>query len=95
MDRVAISLTSKDVMQELGISDLQMGFVFSAFTLAYGLCAVPIGRFGDKLGPRSVLTWMVTGRSLLLEILTAVSAELCVFFLCATLRENNKPQQIK
>lgn len=60
MDRVAISLTSKDVMQELGISDLQMGFVFSAFTLAYGAFEIPTGWWGDRIGTRAVLTRIVT-----------------------------------
>lgn len=60
MDRVAISITSKDISRELGLSDVQMGFVFSAFTLAYGAFEIPTGWWGDRIGTRAVLTRIVT-----------------------------------
>lgn len=36
-----------------------MGFVFSAFTLAYGLFEIPTGAWGDRIGTRKVLTRIV------------------------------------
>ncbi|MCA2966457.1 MAG: MFS transporter [Acidobacteriota bacterium] len=60
MDRIAISITSKQVSRDLGLTDQQMGFVFSAFTLAYGLFEIPTGWWGDKVGTRSVLMRIVT-----------------------------------
>jgi sugar phosphate permease len=60
MDRIAISITSKQVSRDLGLNDQQMGFVFSAFTLAYGLFEIPTGWWGDKVGTRSVLMRIVT-----------------------------------
>ena len=36
-----------------------MGWVFSAFTLAYAIFEIPSGRLGDTLGPRKVLTRIV------------------------------------
>ena len=36
-----------------------MGFVFSAFTIAYALFEVPTGAWGDRIGPRRVLTRIV------------------------------------
>lgn len=60
MDRVCISITSKDITQELGLSDTQMGFVFSIFSLAYGAFEIPTGWWGDRIGTRSVLTRIVS-----------------------------------
>ena len=59
MDRVAISITSKDIAKDLGLSDYQMGFVFSAFTLAYAAFEIPTGWWGDRIGTRAVLTRIV------------------------------------
>lgn len=72
MDRVAISITSKDIAADLGLSDFQMGFVFSAFTLAYGAFEIPTGWWGDRVGTRSVLTRIVTWWSTF-TILTAAA----------------------
>src|SRR2546425_4135556 len=36
-----------------------MGYVFSAFTLAYGLFEIPCGWLGDKYGPRRMLMRVV------------------------------------
>jgi MFS family permease len=36
-----------------------MGFVFSAFTIAYALFEIPTGAWGDRIGPRRVLTRIV------------------------------------
>ena len=59
LDRVCISKTSDDIMRDLGLSNLQMGFVFSAFTLAYALFEIPTGAWGDRIGTRRVLTRIV------------------------------------
>src|SRR5437016_12759253 len=36
-----------------------MGFIFGAFTVAYGLFEIPTGRWGDRFGSRGVLTRIV------------------------------------
>jgi MFS family permease len=59
MDRVAISITARHIMRDLHLSDVQMGFVFSAFTLAYGLFEIPTGWWGERIGTRKVLTRIV------------------------------------
>lgn len=59
IDRVALSLTKKDVMRDLHITDDQMGWVFGAFAAAYALFEIPSGFLGDKLGPRNVLMRIV------------------------------------
>jgi MFS family permease len=59
MDRVAISITAGPIMRDLHLSDVKMGFVFSAFTLAYGLFEIPTGWWGERIGTRQVLTRIV------------------------------------
>ena len=41
LDRVTISVTRPDVARDLGLSPTQMGYVFSAFYLAYAQSAKP------------------------------------------------------
>ncbi|HJZ73174.1 MAG TPA: MFS transporter [Vicinamibacterales bacterium] len=59
LDRVAISVTRPDVARDLQLSPIQMGYVFSAFYLAYALFEIPTGWWGDRVGTRSVLTRIV------------------------------------
>src|SRR5882672_2808664 len=65
LDRVCISAAAPAIMADLGLSPLQMGYVFSAFLLAYSLFEIPSGWLGDVRGPRIVLWWsaftMLTG----------------------------------
>jgi MFS family permease len=60
LDRVCISAAAPSIMEDLGLSVLEMSVVFSAFTLAYSLFEVPSGWMADVLGPRRVLTRIVT-----------------------------------
>jgi MFS transporter, ACS family, glucarate transporter len=59
LDRVCISVAAPFMMADLHLSLVDMGFVFSAFTLAYSLFEVPSGWLGDRIGPRRVLTRIV------------------------------------
>ena len=59
LDRVCISIAAPFVMDDLGLTLVQMSLVFSAFTLAYSLFEVPSGWLGDVMGPRRVLTRIV------------------------------------
>jgi MFS transporter, ACS family, glucarate transporter len=59
MDRVCISQASTGIMRDLQLDKVQMGMVFSAFTLAYGIFEIPTGWWGDKIGTRRVLTRIV------------------------------------
>lgn len=59
IDRVCISKARPFIQQDLGFDDTQMGYVFSAFTLAYALFEIPGGWLGDKWGPRRVLLRVV------------------------------------
>ncbi len=61
LDRVCIAHAdvSAAIKAELRISDKQMGWVYSAFTLAYALFEMPTGAWGDRIGTRRVLTRVV------------------------------------
>jgi MFS family permease len=59
LDRVAISVTAPDMREDLGLSVVQMGWVFSAFVLSYGLFEIPTGWWGDRVGARRILTRIV------------------------------------
>jgi len=59
IDRVCISKARPFIQTDLGFDDTQMGYVFSAFTLAYALFEIPGGWLGDKWGPRRVLLRVV------------------------------------
>jgi len=59
LDRVCISFAAPHMMEDLGLTMVQMSLVFSAFTLAYSLFEVPSGWLGDVMGPRRVLTRIV------------------------------------
>jgi MFS transporter, ACS family, glucarate transporter len=58
-DRVCISTLAPAMMNDLGLSRMQMSFVFSAFTLAYAAFEVPTAWWGQKVGTRRVLTRIV------------------------------------
>ena len=59
LDRVCIAQTAQDMMRELSLSKKQMGFVFSAFTIAYAVFEIPTGAWGDRIGTRRLLTRIV------------------------------------
>jgi ACS family glucarate transporter-like MFS transporter len=81
LDRICISAAAPFIMSDLGLTMLQMGAVFGAFTLAYSLFEVPSGWRGDVVGARRVLTrivlwWsgftMLTGAAWSLRSLVAI-----------------------
>src|SRR5437763_9762800 len=59
LDRICISAAAPFMMEDLGLTVLQMSAVFGAFTLAYSLFEIPSGWLGDTRGPRRVLTRIV------------------------------------
>ncbi len=59
LDRVCIGQAVVPIQKELDLSNTQIGYALSAFTLAYGLFEVPTGRWGDRFGSRGVLARIV------------------------------------
>lgn len=84
IDRVNISVAARHMMPALGLTDVQMGQVFSAFVLGYALCQIPGGWLGDRWGARRILTLAVIWWSIF-TALTAVAATLPVAALIGVL----------
>jgi MFS transporter, ACS family, glucarate transporter len=56
LDRVNLSIAGAELVEEFAISNIQLGFVFSAFLLGYALFQTLAGWLADRFGPRRVLT---------------------------------------
>ena len=92
IDRVNISVTARQMMPAFGLTEQEMGWVFSAFVVGYALFQIPGGWLADRLGARVVLTgaliwWSVctaltafVAASPLAEMIGIVGALLCVRF---------------
>ena len=59
-DRVVIAQAAGQVQSELGLSRIQLGWVFSIFSIAYTTFEIPGGWMGDKWGAKVVLLRVVT-----------------------------------
>ena len=59
IDRVSISQAAPLITEDLGLTRVQMGWAFSAFSLGYFLFQVPGGWMSDWIGPRRVLASIV------------------------------------
>jgi ACS family glucarate transporter-like MFS transporter len=55
LNRVNMSVAGTSIMQEFHLSQIQLGWVFSVFTLGYALFQAPTGRLADRFGPRRIL----------------------------------------
>jgi ACS family glucarate transporter-like MFS transporter len=56
IDRVNISVTARQMMPAFGLTQQEMGWVFSAFVAGYALFQIPGGWLADRWGARVVLT---------------------------------------
>ena len=63
MQRVAIAQAAPTIQEDLRLTEVQMGWVFSAFGWMYALCQIPGGFFGDRWGARRVLAAIVVAWS--------------------------------
>lgn len=59
LDRVCIAVLAPKISAELALSRIEMGYVFSAFAVAYAAFGVPAAWWADRDGARRVLTWVV------------------------------------
>jgi MFS family permease len=72
LDRVCISVAAPAISKELRLSDMQMGYVFSVFALAYAIFGVPTGWLGDQIGQRKMLLRIVGAWSVFTMLMGAV-----------------------
>jgi len=63
LDRVCISVAAPLMQTDLGLSPIEMGWVFTAFYVAYGIFEIPASWMGDRWGQRHALIRIVGGWS--------------------------------
>lgn len=71
--RVAITVAGPGIMHDFGLTQAQMGTVFSAFLIGYTLFQVPSGWLADRVSARTIFLVLCAGFTLL-TILTALVA---------------------
>jgi MFS family permease len=59
LDRACIATLAPGIMRDLGLTTVQMGYVFTSFQLAYALFEIPTARWADRKGTRLVLARIV------------------------------------
>ena len=61
-DRATISIAGPDIARDIGLSPIEMGYIFSAFAWSYVLAQIPGGWLLDRFGSKkiyalSIFTW--------------------------------------
>lgn len=78
LDRVNISIAGQEIAREFHLSNVQLGWVFSAFIAGYALFQAPAGWLADRYGARVVLTLSVVWWSVFTSLITVVSPRLAM-----------------
>src|SRR6266849_10023478 len=73
LDRVNISIAGGSLAGEYHLSNVQLGWVFSAFLVGYALFQPPAGWLADRFGPRRVLTTGVLWWGIFSALTAAIS----------------------
>ncbi len=72
LDRVCISVAAPLMQADLHLTQIQFGWVFTVFYIAYGLLELPSAWLGDRWGQRRMLILIVSGWSLFTILTGAV-----------------------
>jgi MFS transporter, ACS family, glucarate transporter len=59
LDRACIATVAPMIMSDLSLTKTEMSWVFTSFSIAYGLFEIPTAWWADRVGTRSVLTRIV------------------------------------
>ena len=76
LDRVNISIAGSSIASDYGLTNTQLGYVFSSFLLGYALFQTAGGWLSDKLGPRRVLTVGVIWWGIFTALTAAVPSQM-------------------
>ena len=84
LDRVNISVAASAIASEYRLSDVDLGWVFSAFLWGYAIFQTFGGWLADRFGPRQTLTVGVVWWGVFTALTAAVSPAIdrCGSFLC-------------
>ncbi|HZT30037.1 MAG TPA: MFS transporter [Bryobacteraceae bacterium] len=74
LDRVNISIAAQHMQKDFHVTDIQLGWVFSAFVIGYALFQAPGGRLADRFGPRLVVSFGVIWWGVFTSLTAAVPA---------------------
>ncbi|WP_275691468.1 MULTISPECIES: MFS transporter [unclassified Paraburkholderia] len=86
-DRATISITGSSIQHSLGVSPVEMGYIFSSFAWSYVIAQIPGGWLLDRFGTRrvyagSILFWSIlTALQGVVTLLPAVMAVATLFVL--------------
>ena len=72
VNRTSMSIVGRDIMKEFGLSETQMGSVYSALLLSYAVCMPFGGRLADRFGAARMLAGTTLGSGLF-SLMTAVA----------------------
>jgi MFS transporter, ACS family, glucarate transporter len=64
LDRVCFGQVAPDIQRDFGLTDSQLGWLFTAFAISYAVFEVPSGWLGDVFGARRMLVRIVIWWSL-------------------------------
>jgi ACS family glucarate transporter-like MFS transporter len=70
--RVAVTVVAPNMMTDFGLSQTQMGTVFSAFLVGYTLFQVPSGALADRVSARRIFLVLCTGWGMLTALTALV-----------------------
>jgi ACS family glucarate transporter-like MFS transporter len=76
LDRVNLSIAGSAIEKEFHLTDIQLGYILSAFVLGYALFQAPGGRIADRFGPRKVLALGVVWWAVFTVLITMLSVQL-------------------
>ena len=65
LDRACLATLAPGITRDLGLTTVQMGYVFTVFQLAYAAFEIPTAWWADRRGTRSVLARIVSWWSLM------------------------------
>ena len=70
-----LSIAAPEMIADLQLTEIQWGWVMSAFPLGYALFQFPGGLFGDKVGPRKGLTLIAAAWAVMIIITSLVPGQ--------------------
>jgi len=85
--RANLSIAAPSMIEDLGVSEVQWGWILAAFTAGYAIFQFPGGLLADRFGPRLVLAVIAVLWGLLTILTSAVpgAGTTSVFWIIATL----------
>jgi MFS transporter, ACS family, glucarate transporter len=76
LDRVNLSVAGSSIAQAYSLSNVQLGYIFSAFLVGYALFQTPAGWLADRFGSRRVLAGGVLWWGVFTALVAAVPSKI-------------------